>query len=188
MIDIPIIADLKSRIQKAMISLSEDLATIRTGRATPALVENLVISAYAGTASLKVKELSTITTEGARIIVIAPFDPAVVRDIEKGINSANLGFSAAVDGNLIRINIPPLTAERREEFIKIAHIKIEAGRVIVRQIRHDEMSKLKRQFEAKEIAEDEKKHLERAIQEETNEIMAEIDVLRGKKEEELKQI
>ena len=188
MVDEPIIVDVKKRMQKAVISLTEDLATIRTGRATPALVENVVISAYDGTQNLKVKELATITTEGARTLLIAAFDPTVVKDIERGLNSANLGFTASVEGIIIRINIPLLTAERREEFIKLAHIKIEGGRVIIRQIRHDEMVKLKRQFEAKEIAEDEKKRYEREIQEITDEMMAEIDVLRERKEEELQQI
>jgi len=188
MLDTPLIADLKVRMQKAIISLQGDLATIRTGRATPALVENVIISAYDGSQKLKVKELATITTEGAKMLIISPFDPSIITEIEKGINSANLGFSARIDGSIIRLNIPPLTSERRDEFIKLAHLKIEAGRVMVRQIRHDEMIKLKRQFEADEIGEDEKKRLELEIQEITDEMMAEIDDIRMKKEDELKQI
>lgn len=186
--DEPIIVELKQKMQKALLIVQEDLATIRTGRATPALIENVVISAYEGTQHLKVKEMATISTDGARMIIIAPFDPAVVVDIERGINSANLGYTAAPDGNLLRISIPPLTAERRDEYIKLAHIKIEGGRVMVRQIRHDVMSDLKRQFEAKELSEDDKKHLEKEIQLATDELMAEIEALKKKKEEELLQV
>ena len=78
----------------------------------------MVISAYEGTQNLKLREMATITTEGPRTVLIAPFDPSVIRDIEKGINSANLGFTAAPDGNILRINIPALTSDRRDEFIK----------------------------------------------------------------------
>lgn len=188
MIDEPIIAELKTKMQKAISVLADDLATIRTGRATPALVENVIISAYDGTQSLRVKEMATITTDGPRMIIIAPFDPSVIQDVEKGINSQNLGFSASVDSNIIRINIPPLTSERREEFVKLANGKTEGGRIMVRQIRHDFMSNVKRQAEAKEISEDEKKRYEKEIQEITDEMSAEIEVLREKKEKELMQV
>lgn len=188
MIDTPETVEIKNKMQKAIFHLQEDLATIRTGRATPALVENVMISAYDGTANMRVKEMATITTEGARMIIIAPFDPNVIKDIEKGINSQNLGFNASTDSNLIRINIPPLTSDRRDEFVKLAHTKIEGGRVMIRQIRHDVMSKLKRDHEASEISEDEKKRLEKEIQEMTDEMMAEIEVLREKKEEELSRV
>lgn len=188
MADEPQISEIKSKMQKAIVVLQDDLATIRTGRATPALVENVEISAYEGTQNLKLKEMATITTEGARTLIISPFDPTVIKDIEKGINSANLGFTAAVDSGLIRINIPPLTAERREEFIKLANTKIEGGRIMIRQIRHDVMAQLKRKFENKEISEDDKRRLEKEIQTLTDEMMAEIEVLRKKKEEELSQV
>ena len=168
--------------------MQDDLATIRTGRATPALVENIVISSYEGTQNLKIKEMATITTDGPRMIIISPFDPTVTKDLEKGINLANLGFSASVDGNLIRISIPPLTADRREEFIKLANVKIEGGRVMIRQIRHDEMAKVKRQFTLAEISEDDKKRIERGIQDITDEMIAEIEVLRERKETELAQV
>lgn len=181
-------AILKSKMQKALAVVQEDLATIRTGRATPALVENVIISAYDNTQHLKVKEMATISTDGPRTIIIAPFDPSVIRDIERSLNVANLGFTAAVDSNIIRINIPSLTAERRDEYIKLSHTKLEGGRIMIRQIRHEIMSDLKRQFEAKEISEDDKKGLEKEIQTLTDEMMTEIEVLREKKESELKEI
>lgn len=183
-----LIAEVKTKMQKAIQVLQDDLATVRTGRASPALIENVPITAYEGTQNLKVKEMATITTEGPRALIIAPFDPTVVKDIEKGINSANLGLNAVVDGQLIRINIPALTSDRRDEFIKLANSKLENGRVMLRQIRHDILSSIKRNFEAKEIFEDDKKKLEKEMQTLTDEMMAEIEVLREKKEQELRQI
>jgi ribosome recycling factor len=186
--DEPFIADLKQRMQKALHFIMEDLASIRTGRATPALVENVVISSYENTQHLRLKEMATITTDGARMIIIAPFDPTVTPDIERGIQVANLGYTAAPDGNILRISIPPLTADRRDEYIKLAHQKVESGRVMIRQVRHEVMNDLKQQFDAKEVAEDDKKRLEKEIQIITDEIMVEIDALKKKKEEELLQV
>ena len=186
--DESLVAEAKSRMHKALEVLGEDLSTIRTGRATPVLVENIQITAYDGTQTLKLREMATITTEGPRTILISPFDPSVLKDIEKGINSANLGFTAAPDNNLLRITIPPLTAERRQEFMKLAGSKIEGGRVMVRQVRHDFMANIKRSFEAKEISEDDRKRLEKEIQGVTDNMMAEIETLRHKKEEELQQV
>lgn len=182
------IPSMKDKMGKAMHMLSEDLGTIRTGRATPALVENLVISAYDNTAHLRLKEMATITTDGPRMLIIAPFDPAVLRDIERSLNTGNLGYSGSVDGNMIRISIPALTDERRQEYIKLAHVKLEGGRVMIRQVRHEAMAQLKHKFEAKEIGEDEKKNLEKDIQAATDKFMAEIEVLRENKERELREI
>lgn len=178
----------KDKMVRAMHMLSEDLATIRTGRATPALVENLVISSYEGTQHLKLKEMATISAEGPRTLIITPFDPTVIRDLERGINSANLGYTGAVSGNIIRISIPPLTEERRQEYIKLANVKLEGGRVMIRQVRHEAMAQLKHKLEAKEIGEDEKKRRENEIQKFTDEFMAEIEMLREKKEKELREI
>lgn len=178
----------KEKMLKAIGVLQDDLGTIRTGRASPALVENVVVSSYEATQHLKVKEMATITTDGPRMIVVAPFDPAVIRDIEKGINAANLGLNAYIDGAVVRINIPQLTAERREEYIKLAHAKLEGGRIMIRQIRHEMMVDLKRKLEAKEISEDDKKRIEKEVQTLTDEMMAEIEVLRERKEAELREI
>ena len=184
----PSLLPIKEKMDKSLSILKEDLSTIRTGRATPALVENVEVSAYDGTQRLTIKEMATITTDGPRTIIIAPFDPSVIKDLEKGINGANLGFNANVDGNIIRINLPSLTQERREEYIKLVGQKIEGGRVMIRQIRHEKMASLKRLFEAKEINEDDRKRLEKNLQELTDEKMAEIDSIKKNKEQELKEI
>ncbi|OGG27042.1 ribosome recycling factor [Candidatus Gottesmanbacteria bacterium RIFCSPLOWO2_01_FULL_39_12b] len=186
--DQEILGLLKQKMQKTLQVVRDDLATIRTGRASPALVENVVVTAYEGTQHLKIREMATITTDGPRMIIIAPFDPSVIGDLEKGINSANLGFSASTDGNIIRISIPALTAERRDEFVKLAHSKLEGGRVMLRQVRHEVMNDLKHRFEKKEISEDDKERLEKEIQTITDEMMTEIEVLREHKEQELNNI
>lgn len=182
------LATLKIKMQKALSVISEDLATIRTGRASPALVENIIIPSYGGTQHLKIKEMATISTDGPRMIVIAPFDPSVIADIERGIGSASLGFTGSVDGNIIRINIQPLTAERRDEYVKLAHTKLEGGRVMIRQIRHEAMQEVKKKSDSREISEDDRKRLEKEVQTLTDEMITEIDVIREKKEAELSQI
>jgi ribosome recycling factor len=179
---------LQQKMQKAIHAIQEDLGTIRTGRATPALVENVVISAYENTQHLKIKEMATITTDGPRSLVIVPFDPSILKDLERGINSGNLGFTGVTDGNLIRINLPSLTAERREEYIKLAHAKIEGGRVMIRQIRHDAMNEVKRNFDSKLISEDDKKRIEKDIQTHTDNFIEEIEILKEKKEAELREV
>lgn len=186
--DPQLIVSLKQKMLKAISVLQEDLSTIRTGRASSALVENVLISAYEGTQHLRLKEMATITTDGPKSIVISPFDPTVISDIERGINIANLGFSAVVDGSIVRITLPSLTAERRDEFIKLAHTKLEGGRVMIRQIRHEAMIDLKRQFEGKLLSEDDKKRLEKDIQTVTDEFMGEVEILREKKDKELSEI
>ncbi|OGG14579.1 ribosome recycling factor [Candidatus Gottesmanbacteria bacterium RIFCSPHIGHO2_01_FULL_39_10] len=186
--DQEILNQTKDKMMKAINVLKEDLGTIRTGRASPALVENVVISAYDNTAHMKVKEMATITTDGPRMIVISPFDPSATRDIEKGLNAANLGLTSYIDGNLVRINIPQLTAERREEYIKLSHVKLEGGRVMIRQVRHEMMNEVKKMLDGKEISEDDKKRLDKEIQILTDEMIAEVEMLREKKEAELREI
>jgi ribosome recycling factor len=187
MID-PILATAHDHMKKAFEVTSQDIAGIRSGRATPALVENIVIPCYGNTQHLKVMEMATITTMDAKTIVIAPYDPSVINEIEKGVFDANRGLSPVVDGEIIRITIPPLSEERRQEYIKLVKVKLEAGRVMVRQIRHEAMHSLKKEAEAKTISEDQQKHGERLVQDMTDEIIAEIDTVGDKKEQELLQI
>jgi ribosome recycling factor len=186
--DHPITSELKQKMAKSLAVIHEDLATIRTGRATPALVENVIVLTYEGTQNLRLRELATISTEGPKMIIIAPYDPSTTRDIERGIGAANLGYTGSVDGNIIRIVLPALTAERREEYIKLAHQKIESGRVMMRQNRHEMMNQIKKKMEDSEIGEDEKKRLEKEIQDVTDEMMAELDGLKERKEKELREI
>ncbi len=178
----------REKMKKALEITRTDLTSIRSGRATPALVENIVIVAYGGSQRLRVMEMATITTMDAKTIVISPYDPSTIAEIEKGIMEANTGLTPVVDRDIVRITIPPLSEERRREYMKLAKVKLEAGKVMVRQIRAEAMKDLKRAEEDTSISEDERKHGERLIQEMTDEMVAEIDAMGQKKETELLQV
>ncbi len=182
------LAQARDRMRKAIEVTSNDLASIRSGRATPALVEHIVVTVYGGTQHLKLMELATITTMDAKTIVIAPYDPSVITEIAKGLEAANTGLSPVVDGDIIRITIPPLSEERRQEYIKLAKTKLEAGRVMVRQARQMGMKDLQKLVSDKTISEDEEKHGERMVQELTDEMIADIDAIGARKEAELLQV
>jgi len=178
----------RDSMRKAFEVTKDDLISIRSGRATPALVESIVIAAYGGSQRLKLMEMATITAHDTKSLVIVPFDPSQINDIEKGIQEANVGLTPLTEGEIIRINIPPLSEERRREYLKLAKIKLEAGRIMVRQVRQEAMKDLKRLEGKNEISEDQREHAEKEVQELTDEMIAEIDTLGEKKEQELLQV
>lgn len=178
----------RDHMRKALEVTAGDLATIRSGRATPALVENIVISAYGGSQRLRILEMATITTMDAKTLVIAPYDPSTLSEIEKGILEANNGLTPVIDGEIIRISIPSLSAERRQEYMKLARVKLESGRVMIRQMRHEAMKSLKKASDEKVISEDQQEYGDKKVQEMTDEMIAEIDSIGSKKEAELMQI
>lgn len=178
----------RDRMKRAIEAVRTDLSSIRSGRATPALVENIVVSVYEGTQHLKIMELATITTMDAKTIVIAPYDPSIIIEIQKGLEVANIGVTPVIDGEIIRITLPPLSQERRLEYIKLAKAKLEAGRVMIRQVRQDAMKDISRKEDGGDISEDEKTLGEKKIQELTDEMVAEIDSMGKKKEDELMQV
>lgn len=184
----PILTTTRDRMKKALEVTQTDLSSIRSGRATPALVEHIVIAAYDGTQKLKLMEMATITTMDAKTIVISPYDPSQIAEIEKGILEANVGLTPVVDGEIIRITIPLLSQERREEYLKLAKAKLEAGRVMVRQVRGDAMREFKKAEDENTINEDQRKHGEKMVQELTDEMIAELDGLGERKEAELLQV
>lgn len=183
-----ILGSTREKMRKALEVTTTDLSSIRSGRATPALVENLIIAVYGGSQRLKLTELATITTMDARTLLIAPFDPSIVSEIEKGISQANIGLTPVIDGETIRISIPALSEERRLEYLKLAKAKLEAGRVMIRQIRQEAMHDLKKAESEKQITEDQRSHGGKLIQELTDEMIAEIDALGERKEQELMQV
>lgn len=179
------LADIRPRMEKTLEILRNEIGSIRTGRATPVLVENIICSAYGGTQKLKVVELGTITTPDPQTMTIQPWDLAIIGEIKQGIEAANVGLVPIIDGELIRISVPLLSAERRQEYVKLLHRQLENGRIMIRQIRHDKMIDIKRAFEAKELSEDERFRLEKELQKMTDEFIQEIDQMGEKKEEEL---
>jgi len=178
----PIASQTKDKMQKAYDVMLQDFSTVRTGRANPALVENIVINAYGGTERLKVMELATISIQD-QTIVITPYDQSIMGEIQKGISDANVGLSPVVSSNIIRINLPPLTEERRKELIKVVSQKAESGKVMMRQIRHEAMDEIKKK--EGEVSEDEVERLEKEVQRLTDDFIEKIETLKKEKEEEL---
>ncbi|MEJ2441508.1 MAG: ribosome recycling factor [Patescibacteria group bacterium] len=175
-------------MQDVLDMVITDIGTIRTGRATPALIEELVVAAYGGTQRLKVNELATITSPDPQTLVIDPWDKSIIGEIKQGILSANIGFNPSIDGEIIRISLPPLTTEDREKYVKLLSTKLESGRVMIRQVRSEAMREIKKDFEEKKISEDEKFGQEKKLQEITDEFVEKIDKAGENKERELLQV
>lgn len=181
----PLAASTKKRIEKVLEVIKGDISTLRTGRATPLLIENIVISVYGGSTKLKIMELATVGVTDARTLVLTPFDPSIIQEIQKGIQEANIGFTPVIDGHIIRISIPQLSQERREELIKAMRHKLENGKIMVRQVRHEAMIEIKKEFEDRE---DDIKRLEKEVQKLVDETMEMIEEIGKQKEKELLQI
>ncbi len=184
--------EIKNKMGKAIEVLKNDVATIRTGRATPSLVENISLSVYAGTARMRVMELATIGTLDSQTLVLTPFDSTIIGEIQKGIQEANVGLQPVVDGKIIRISIPLLSEERRQQLIHLMKQKLENGKVMVRQVRQEGMHDIKKPFDSVQgkqvLSEDDTFRLEKEMQNITDEAIAEIDNLGKHKEQELLQI
>ncbi len=168
--------------------VSADVAGLRTGRATSALVEDLRVAVYGGAQRLKVNELGTITTPDTQTVVIDPWDKSIIGEIRKGIEAANIGLNPSIDGEIVRITLPPMTTEDREKYVKLLHTKIENGRIMIRQIRGDSMKDIKDAYESKEVSEDEKFNLEKVLQKITDEFVERLERIGKAKEEEILQI
>lgn len=178
-------ASVSQKFQKVVDSVASDISGIRTGRATPSLVENIMVPAYGGTQMMRVMEVASITAPDTTMLVISPWDKSIIGDIRKGILEANMGMNPSIDGEVIRISFPPLTTEDREKYVKILSGKLENGKVMIRSVRADEMHEIKKKFEAKEITEDDKKDDEKKLQELTDTYVGKIDSMGEAKKQEL---
>lgn len=181
-------ASLNLKFQKSVDLTSSDISGIRTGRATPSLVENITCPAYGGTQVLKIIELASISAPDTQTLVISPWDKSIIGDIRKGILEANLGMNPSIDGEIIRVSFPQLTTEDREKYVKILSQKIENGKVMIRQIRADEMHSIKKNFEEKKVTEDEKFQSEKKLQEMTDLFISKIEKIGEAKKQDLLQI
>ena len=177
--------DIKQKMVKAVEFVKGDIATIRTGRASTALVENISINAYGGSTKMRVMEMATVTTPDAQSILISPYDNSTIGEIRRDIEAANTGLTPVIDNNVIRIAVPALSSERRQEYVKLLHTKLEDGRVKVRQIRHEKMGDLKRAFEDKTLIEDDRISGEEELQKLTDSFMLQIEEMGKAKEAEL---
>jgi ribosome recycling factor len=179
--------EVKQRMQKVIDSVRQDFGSVRTGKASPSLVENIVIKAYGGTQPLRVMELATIHVQDPHTLILTPFDHSIIGEIEHGISDEQIGINPIVDGSFLRINLPPLSEERRREFVKLINQKAETGKVMVRQTRQDGMGKAKK-LESQDVSEDEIIRIEKEIQRLTDDFTEQIDMLADQKEQELMKV
>lgn len=178
-----VLEDLRDKMVKAVEHTRNEFASIRTGRAAPALVEKLRVDYYGSEVPLQ--QLAGIQVPEAKVLVIAPYDKGSLKAIEKAIQNSDLGVNPGNDGNVIRLTFPPLTEERRKEYVKAAHHKAEEGRVSVRNIRRAARKDLEALEKDGEISSDELERAEKDLERVTHEFVAEIDRLLHNKEEEL---
>jgi len=173
----------QEKFVKTLEHLKNEISSLRTGRATPALVEDIVVEAYGTKQPLKA--LASITVQDAKTIAVDPWDKTVIEAVEGAIRNSQLGINPVNDGKLIRLPLPELTQERRQELIKVLHQKIEAARVTIRQIREDVRSEVDKQEKAKEIGEDEKYKLQEELEKLVKEYNDKIKEVGADKEKEI---
>ncbi len=174
---------MEEKMMKTVEFVHNEFATVRTGKASTALVENIMVDAYG--AHMRVRELAGISTPEPRLIVIQPWDPTVVQAVEKAILKSELGITPRVDGKIIRIPIPELDAERRKELDKVIKHMAEEGRIAIRNERRHGVDAVKKLQKDGKITEDELKHAEKEIQNKTDEYIKEIDTVLAHKEKEI---
>jgi len=174
-----IVNDLQAKLKKSVDYTLSEFSSLHTGKATPAMVEGVMVEAYGS--QMRLKECAAVTTPDARMIQIQPWDTGLVKAVEKGIQMANLGFNPVIDGKLIRISLPEMSRERRQEFVKTAHRMAEEGRVHIRNGRRDAMEALKKA----KLPEDESKRVDKDIQTATDAAIGEINSHLEKKEKDL---
>jgi ribosome recycling factor len=175
----PLLTEAAAKMKKALDHTLHEFSSIHTGKATPVMVEGVMVEAYGS--QMRLKECAAITTPDSRMIQIQPWDPSLTKAIEKAIQVANLGFNPVVDGKVIRVPLPDMSRERRQEFVKTASRIAEEGRVHIRNVRRDIMESVKKA----KFPEDEAKRLEKDIQAATDKAIKDIGDHFSAKEKEL---
>ena len=178
--------DLESRMDKCVEATRSEFSSIRTGRATPALLDRLHVEAYGQPVPLK--QVAGVSVPDSRTLVITAWDKGVVGDIKKAIEKSDLGITPNVDGTSIRLTVPPLNEERRKDLAKVVKKKAEDGKIAVRNVRHKAHDDLKAQQKAGEITEDDNKRMQDQLQKMTDKYIKEIDALVVAKEKEIMEV
>lgn len=181
-----IMNECRDKMKQTIQAFTRNLATVRAGRANPSLLDSVFVEYYG--ASTPLNQLATIGAPEARLLVITPYDKTAMGDIEKAIQKADLGLSPSNDGNVIRLNIPPLTEERRKDLVKVVGKYAEEFRVQVRNVRRDTNDALKKAEKNGELTEDELRIAQEDVQKETDKHIAEIDQLAKEKEKEIMEV
>ncbi|MFH1519260.1 MAG: ribosome recycling factor [Candidatus Omnitrophota bacterium] len=180
-----VLREIEDNMKKAIEAIKRELAELRSGRANPKMVEGIRVNYY-GTPTL-LKELATIGVPEARMIVISPYDPSSAKEIEKAILQSELGITPVTDKKIIRLIVPPLSEERRQELIKIVKKTVEEGKVSIRTVRRDGKEKIKHLNKDKKISEDDCFNAEAEVQRITDKYIKEVDQVLEEKEKELKE-
>jgi ribosome recycling factor len=178
--------EIEARMQRCVAATRAEFASIRTGRATPALLDRLHVEAYGQAVPLK--QVASVATPDTRTLVITAWDKGVVPEIRKAIEKSDLGLTPSVDGTAIRLVIPPLNEERRRDLAKLVKKKAEDGKVAVRNVRHRAHDELKSQLKSGEITEDDNKRMQETLQKLTDRFVKEIDTLVAGKEKEIMEV
>ncbi|MFP4114801.1 MAG: ribosome recycling factor [Spirochaetota bacterium] len=181
-----VIKQTETKMKKSLGALEEEFNTLRTGRASPALFDKIRVEYYGNPTPLN--QVATISAPEARLVVIQPWDKAIIGEIEKAIQKSELSVNPSNDGKVIRISIPPLTEERRKEFVKIAKNMAEQSRVSIRNIRRDANDELKKAQKDGDISEDELKRSEDEVQKLTDKHIEEVNSMLEAKENEILEI
>ena len=178
-----ILLEAEEKMIKTEEVVQHEFAGVRTGKASPGLVENIMVEVYGS--QMRLREVAGITTPEHRMLVIQPWDATTVHPIEKAIQKANLGLNPAVQGKIIRIVLPELSEERRQEFVKIVHKMTESGRVAIRHVRRDAMEHVKKEAKNGGISEEDVEHAEKEIQKLTDQYIGKLEAHLQHKEKEI---
>lgn len=181
-----ILLDAEKKMEASVEALKRELASIRTGRASPALIDHIKVD-YAGT-SMPLKHIAGISVSGASMLTVQPWDPLSAANIEKAILKSNLGLMPNTNGNVIRLNIPPLTEERRQELRKLVRQRIEDSKIVIRNIRREAIDELKQMEKKKEISQDENKRAADKVQLLTDSLINSAEQAGQNKEAELMEV
>lgn len=177
-------AEIKQRMDKIVELFVGDIGSLRTGRATPGLVENIMVTAYGQ--KMRLQELGSIGVPDVRSLTFQPWDQALVREISNGISAANVGMNPVVDGQMIRMSLPMMTTEQREEFAKLLGRKLEGVREMIRSARADYRKKIMDAKNDKAISDDEFKREEAELQKQTDAYIAKVEEMAKRKEVEIR--
>jgi len=181
-----ILSETSKKMGKAIDAMKRELATIRTGRATPAIVDHIKVDYYGVPTPLN--QIATISVPEARLLLIQPWDRQALSSMEKAILKSDLGLNPSNDGNMIRLRIPQLTEERRKDLIKVVRKRVEEGRVALRNVRRSALEEIRELEREKEISQDEQKRAQERLQELTDNFIEEVDKVGRGKEEELLEV
>ena len=179
----PTVEDAKTQMEAALEALRREFATVRTGKATPALLDTVRVEAYGS--QMPLNQLATISTPESSLLVVQPFDKTLLPDVERAIMTADLGLNPANDGNIIRIPIPPLNEERRQEYVKLLHRMTEEGRISIRHARRTVRDELHQLVRDHELSEDESRRREDQLEKLTKDFVEKVDELLKSKEAEV---